>query len=285
MLVVSAPAEARRLGRTVRDVGREVENSRWLNRLARAGLAAKGASYALVGVLALEVAIGTGGKATSRQGALASIADETYGNVLLAALAVGFAGYAIWRFAQTFFDKSDVGDGPKGLALRAAYVTRGLIYAGLTLATVRLLTQADQPKSQNAEAHEKTALVLSWPAGRWIVGAAGVGLIGVGLNNGYRGVSTKFLDRWQTSTQREVPKWGARVGVVGLLARMVVFCLIGVFVIKAAYEYNPREAVGLDGALQKLAQHSYGSWLLGVVAIGLIAYAIFCAFEARYRQV
>jgi Domain of Unknown Function (DUF1206) len=282
---VSASVEARRLGRSVREVGREVENSRWLNWLARAGLAAKGVSYALVGVLALEVAVGAGGKATSRQGALADVAHHSWGKVLLTALAIGFAGYAIWRFAQTFFDRSNQGDGPKGLALRAGYFGRGLIYAGLTVATVRLLTMSDEPTPQNKEAHEKTAMVLSWPAGRWLVGAAGVCLIGAGLYNGYRGLSTKFLDRWQASTQRDAPKWGARAGVVGLLARLVVFCLIGVFVIKAAYEYDPREAVGLDGALQKLAHHSYGSWLLGAVAVGLLAYAVFCAFEARYRRV
>jgi hypothetical protein len=66
---------------------------------------------------------------------------------------------------------------------------------------------------------------------------------------------------------------------------MVVFALIGIFVVKAAYDYNPREAIGLDGALQKLASQSYGSWLLGIVAAGLLAYAVFCFFEARYREV
>ena len=277
---MSTSIEARRLGRAARQVEREVENSRWLDWLARAGLAAKGASYALVGVLAIKVAIGDGGKATSRQGALASIAHHGYGEVLLVALAIGFAGYALWRFAQTFFDKSNEGSGPKGLALRGGYFGRGLIYAGLTVITVRLLTQA-----QSQQAHEKTAMVLSWPAGRWIVGIAGACLVAAGLYNGYRGVTKKFLERWQSGGSYEAPKWGARAGVLGLLARMVVFGLIGVFLIKAAYDYDPRDAIGLDGALQKLAHHAYGSWLLGAVAAGLLAYAVFCAFEARYRRI
>jgi hypothetical protein len=80
-------------------------------------------------------------------------------------------------------------------------------------------------------------------------------------------------------------RWGTRSGVIGLPARMVVFTLIGIFVVKAAHDYNPSEAIGLDGALQKLASQSYGSWLLGIVAAGLLAYAVFCFFEARYREV
>jgi len=73
--------------------------------------------------------------------------------------------------------------------------------------------------------------------------------------------------------------------VVGLLARLVVFGLIGGFAIKAALEYDPNEAIGLDGALQKLSHQSYGPWLLGLTAAGLVAYAIFCFADARYRRV
>ena len=80
-------------------------------------------------------------------------------------------------------------------------------------------------------------------------------------------------------------KWGTRVGVVGLLARMVVLGLIGAFLVKAAVEYDPKEAIGLDGALQKLIHQSYGPWLLGLTAAGLVAYGLFCLVEARYRDV
>jgi hypothetical protein len=82
-----------------------------------------------------------------------------------------------------------------------------------------------------------------------------------------------------------IRRWSERIGLVGLLARAVVFCLIGAFVIKAAVDYNPRDAIGLDGALQKLANQAYGSWLLGLTAAGLLMYALFCFIEARYREV
>jgi hypothetical protein len=139
--------------------------------------------------------------------------------------------------------------------------------------------------SQDQKAHKATAEVLSWPAGTWLVGIGGACVAGAGLFNGYRGVTRKFRERWKTGEMsRQALKWGTRAGVVGLLARMVVFGLIGAFLIKAAVEYDPKEAIGLDGALQKLAGQSYGAWLLGLTAAGLLAYAIFCFVEARYRE-
>jgi hypothetical protein len=263
----------------------QVENASWLNALARVGLVAKGVSYALVGVLAIKLAADSGGKATSRQGALHTLAQHSFGKFVLVVLAFGFAAYAIWRFAQAFFDKNNDGDGAKGLAKRAGYFGRGAIYAGLTYSTIKILSGSAE-QSQNQKAHETTATLLSWPAGKWIVGAAGLALIGVGLWNGYRALEKKFLKNWRTEQMSAAAqRWGTRAGVVGLPARMVVFTLIGIFVVKAAYDYNPREAIGVDGALQKLASQSYGSWLLGIVAAGLLAYAVFCFFEARYREV
>ena len=263
----------------------QVENAAWLNALARVGLVAKGVSYALVGVLAIKLAADSGGKATSRQGALHTLAQHSFGKFVLVVLAFGFAAYAVWRFAQAFFDKNNDGDGAKGLAKRAGYLGRGAIYAGLTYSTIKILSGSAE-QSQNQKAHKTAATALSWPAGKWIVGAAGLVLIGVGLWNGYRGLEKKFLKNWKTEKMGPTAqRWGTRSGMVGLSARMVVFALIGIFVVKAAYDYNPREAIGLDGALQKLASQNYGSWLLGIVAAGLLAYAVFCFFEARYREV
>ena len=264
---------------------RQVENADWLNALARVGLVAKGVSFALVGILAIKLAVASGGEATSRQGALQSLAQQSFGKFLLILLALGFGAYALWRFAQTFFDKNDVGKGVNALAKRAGYFGSGTIYAILTYSTVKIISGAVE-QSQNQKAQKTTATVLSWPAGRWIVGAAGLVLIGVGLWSGYRGVGKKFLKDWMTEKMSAAAQsWGSRAGVVGLLGWMVVFALIGIFLVKAAHDYNPREAIGLDGALQKLANHSYGSWLLGIGAAGLLAYAVFCLFEARYRKV
>jgi hypothetical protein len=258
----------------------------WYAALARSGLVAKGLSYGLVGALAVKLAAGDGGKATSRQGALQSLAHHAFGRIVLIALAIGFAAYALWRFVQAFAEKPSEEDSAlKAWGKRLGYVGRGLGYAGLTYSTVKILT-GPGVQSQNANAHQSTAAVLKWPAGTWIVGAAGITLIGFALWNLYGGVARKFEDKWRVARLTPaVRRWGSRAGVVGHVARFVVFGLMGVFLTKAAIDYEPREAIGLDGALQKLAQASYGPWLLGLTAAGLVAYGVFCLVDARLRDV
>ena len=263
--------------------------SGWYAWLARGGLLAKGASYALVAVLAIGVAVGTGGATTSRQGALETLAQETWGKVVLVLLGVGFAAYAVWRFIQAFAER-DEDDGEKGTVKkwgkRAGYIGRGLIYASLTFTTVKLLVGAGGQQSQSAKAQQTTATVLDWPGGRWIVGIGGLCLIGAGFWNAYRGLKKKFEDKWRTGETSETERtWGGRAGLAGHLARAVVFTLIGIFIIKAALDYNPNEAIGIDGALQKLADAAYGPYLLGLTAAGLLCYAFYCLVDARYRDV
>jgi hypothetical protein len=263
--------------------------SGWYAWLARGGLIAKGVSFGIVGALAIGVAVGRGGKTTSRQGALQTLAQHGWGKVLLVLLAIGFAGYAIWRFVQAFAEREqDAGEkgALKKWGKRAGYIGRGAIYAGLTFTTVKLLAGSGAQQSQNEEAQKTTAIVLDWPAGRWIVAIAGLGVIGAGLWNLYRGIAKKFEDKWRTgemsTTER---KWGGRAGVAGHLARAVVFSLIGIFVTKAAIDFDPKDAIGLDGALQKLADASYGPYLLGLTAAGMVCYGAYCLVDARYRDV
>jgi Domain of Unknown Function (DUF1206) len=268
---------------------REAEaGSGWYAWLARTGLVAKGASFVLVGVLAIKVAVGAGGKATSRQGALATLADSTFGKILLVALAAGFAAYALWRFVQAFAEREDEDEAEehaKKWGKRAGYVGRGVIYASLTFTTIRILMGSGGGESQNQQAKQTTAGVLDWPGGRWIVGIAGLAIVGAGLWNAYRAVTKKFEKKWTGGMSETEEKWGGRAGVVGHLARGVVFTLIGIFITKAAIEYDPKEAIGLDGALQKLANASYGPFLLGITAAGLICYGLYCFVDARYRDV
>jgi hypothetical protein len=273
--VTNVPAG--QLGTEARTAGRRARHSTWVDRLARFGLVAKAASYALVAVLALALAFGAGGKATSREGALATIADETWGRVVLLALAAGFACYGVWRLLQGLFDEQD--EGAKGLAKRAGYLARAALYAVLTFATLKLATGSGGggSESQTGEARKATAQVLDWPAGRWLVAGAGAALVGAGLYNGYRGLTQKFEEKWRTGSMSGAERrWGGRIGTAGLLAA---------FLVKAAVEYDPQEAIGLDGALRTLAAQAYGAWLLGLVALGLLAYALHCLFEARYRDV
>ncbi len=277
---------------SVREARAEAESGSGLYAaIARTGLVAKGVSYAIVGGLAIALAAGAGGKATSREGALHTLAGNTLGGIALVLLALGFAAYALWRIVQAFAEREDSDEDEKKAAAkkwgkRAGYIGRAVIYGSLAYSAVKLLLGDEQSESQSEKAHKTTATVLSWPAGTWLVAIAGIVIFGVGLWNLYRAITRNFEEKWRTGEMgSDARRWGGRAGFVGHLARAIVFGMIGVFVFKAAVEYDPKEAVGIDGALQKLAAASYGPFLLGLTAAGLVAYAVYCFVDARYRDV
>jgi hypothetical protein len=251
--------------------------------LARVGLVARGVVYGIIGILALKLAIGAGGKATTQRGALMTLAQEPFGKALLIATAVGLAGYAAWRLVRAAIGRgSEQND--SGLH-RIAGVASGVAYATLCVTAVKILSGANSSGGSNSPKHT-TGGVLGWTGGTEIVGVVGAILIGVALFQGYKGVSKKFLDDSRTrDMSRGVKRAFTAIGVFGHLARMVVFGLIGYGLVKAAVDYNPRSAIGLDGALNKLLHNSYGPFLLGVVAAGLIGFAMYSIADARYAKV
>lgn len=265
--------------------GSRAVESRGFEWFARGGFVARGVVYGIIGLLALKLAFGAGGKTTDQKGALETIAQQPFGKVLLVLVAVGLAGYACWRFVRAALGHDRDGKADSG-GERVAAAASGVAYAGLCAIAVSILLGSSQGGSGSGGSQKAAGGVLGWPAGQWLVGLAGGVLIGVGLFQGYRGIKQDFLKDSKTEEMSaSVRRWVTRIGVVGHLARMVVFCLIGVFLIKAAIEYNPSAAVGLDGALRKVAAQTYGSILLGVVAAGLVAFALYSLSDARYRRI
>jgi hypothetical protein len=265
-----------------RRAGNGFVRSRGFEVAARAGLVARGAVYAIIGVLAFKLAIGEGGKVTNQQGAFHTLAHQPFGKLLLTLVAIGLGGYALWRFFR-----AALGHGPEGSDKgfdRIAAAGSGIVYAVLCSVAVQILTGSGS--SSSGDATKTTSGVLGWPGGVWIIGIAGVVMVGIGLYQGYRGITQSFLNDSKTEEMSPaVRRWIGRIGTVGHLARTVVFVLVGVFLVKAAVDYNPSAAVGLDGALAKLVHGPYGSYLLGIVAAGLVAFAFYSLSDARYRRI
>lgn len=263
--------------------GEAVARRREFEWLARAGLVARGVSYGIVGVLALKLALGSGGSAKSQKGALTAIAHQPFGKALLIAMAVGLAGYALWRLVRAGIGHGTQ-DTDSGLE-RVAGAASGVAYAALCLTALKILVGASTSGGANSP-KKTTGGVLDWTGGTTIVGGVGAILIGVALYQGYKGVSRRFLKdskTWEMS--RAVKRAFTAIGTFGHLARMVVFGLVGYGLIKAAVDYDPHKAIGLDGALSKLSHLSYGPFLLGVVATGLIGFALYSMADARYRKI
>lgn len=241
--------------------------------LLRSGWVAKGVLYVVVGVLAVQVALGGGpDEQADQQGALRAVRDQSFGAGLLAALALGLAAYAVWRLVDAW-----AGD-DSGLH-RAGHAVSGVAHAVLAVLAARLVF--DSSGGGGDQAPPLTARVLEAPAGRWLVGGAGLVLAAVGVKFVADGLRRSFLDELDAGADR---RWLEPLGVVGSVARGVVFLLLGWFVLRAAVQYDAREARGLDGALRALAGRPYGPALLLVVAVGLLAYGAFAALSARSRR-
>jgi hypothetical protein len=255
----------------------------WVERLARMGYAARGAVYVLVGLLAVQTAFGARRHATDTRGALHVVAQQSV--ALLAVLAVGLFGYALWRIVQGVLDAERKGSDPKGLAKRAAMVGSGLIYGGLALAAARLALGAHEGGGDHA-AQAWTARLMSMPFGRWLVAGVGIGVMIGGLQQIRRGWTAKFHDTLKTKEMDAAERRLAlRSGQLGFIARGVVFLLSGGFLVQAARRFDPGQVRGLAGALETLAQQPAGPWLLGATAVGLIAFGAYSLLLARYRRI
>lgn len=259
------------------------DTDRWLSRLGRLGLAARGVVYILIGWLALEIANGHPGQQADRQGALRTLATKPFGKFFLIAIAVGFVGYAAWRLADAFFgathDKKTKWPGRVGKA------ARGLLYLWFAFNAFKIAMSKPGVSDSNQQAHRGSAQLLHFPGGKWIVMLVGISFIAAGLYNGARAVTGKFFKDLKEQQMGERVKQILRiVGTSGLLARMVAFGLIGFFFVRSGLAHDPNQAIGIDGALKKLLSQAHGDILLSVVAIGLGAFGIFSLAQSKYRS-
>jgi hypothetical protein len=252
-----------------------------LQALARAGLVARGLVYAVVGILSFKLAVGAGGKAASQSGALQTVAKQPFGEVLLIALAIGLGAYAIWRLIEGVAGSRPDEDGAS--KRRVSAIGSAIAYAALCLTAVKVIAGAHVSSGSPRPA---AAGILGWPGGPVIVAIAGLVVIGIGAYQGYKGIARTFLEDSRTERMgQRIETVFTALGVVGHVARAVTFILIGYGLIKAAFDYSAKSAVGLDGALQKLAHASAGPLLLGIVALGFIAFALYSIADARYHRV
>jgi hypothetical protein len=267
--------------RDARSHGHQLGRSRGFCWFARFGIAARGVVYVVIGVLAVKLALGDGGKAPDQQGAFQAIAKQPLGTLLLAIVAAGMLGYASWRLLRAALGGTQ---GQDDLKDRIDGVASGISYGILFAFAVKILL--GEAAGGGADPDDAAGGVLGWPGGPWLVGLAGLVVVGVGLQQGYKGLTRSFMEGTDTNRMDDrVEHAYTAFGVFGHLARLVVFALIGAFLIKAALDFNPDEAVALDGALAKVADAPYGPLLLGIVAAGLIGFGAFSLVESRYRRV
>jgi len=258
----------------------------WIERLARVGFAAKALLYSIVGVLAFRAAFSDAGATIGSRGALVSLVRQPLGTLVLVVIAVGLFGYAAWRITEALVDPERRGTKPKGLAVRIGYAGRGVFHAWLGVQAIRLALGAGGRNTGGDGTEQWTARVLEAPLGSWIVIAAGLTVIGYGLYQIYRAWTAKLSKQLNLSRlSREAGSWLIKVSRFGLGARGVVFGVIGAYLVRAGTAHNANKAADTGEALSAIGHQPLGNWLLGIVAIGLVAYGAYEVVQSRYRVI
>lgn len=256
-------------------------------RAGRVAIATQGFLYVILGLLAIELAAGNHGAKASQRGAIEALARQPLGRVLLAIVAVGLACHVAWRLLLAVRGEPSGGEDGESVAKRAANAGRAIIYGSFTVAAVGLAFGGGGSGGSGSGAKEKqsTAFVLSWPAGRWLVIAVGLGIVGAGLWNVKRAVTRSFLEKLDCSSVSDGKERVVEVvGIVGYLARAFCYALVGWFLINAGWQHDSSETEGLDGALREFAITSNGTLLLLLLAIGLVLFGCFRVVDGLLRK-
>lgn len=258
----------------------------WLRWVARSGMVAEGVIYLLIGGLALAGAFDPSQHPSGSNGAMSKLAHVPLGRVLLALLALGLAAFVLWQVIQAVLDP-ECRKGKwtiKQVAIRIHHLWTAALHCGLVgLAAWQLLGFGHATNNGQTQKH-LTAMALHLSGGRWLVGGIAIGILIFGLIQ----LIMACIPERDTRMDLSQTRWRLPILallVLGYAARGALFGLIGIFLLHAAWNYDPRQATGVAGALQSLRHHPYGAWLLGAMAVGLIAFGLARIAKTRFREI
>jgi hypothetical protein len=253
-----------------------------IDRLARFGFGAKGVVTVLVGALALRYALGVGGRITGQQGAIESVLAQPFGRIILAVLAAGLVGYALWMFVAAIVDPERKGTRFPGVAERIGFFVTGVGYALLAYAGVNLLLRRKGGGGMDLD--DLAATVLTPRVGRWFVGLVGAIVMTAGVLQLRLGITGRFRRSLRAGLSKLARLVTTVSGSVGYVTLGILSLIVGYSLVRVAVDYDPSEAGGWDDALRLLSGLSEGRWLLGAAAVGLILYGLYFILLVRYRE-
>lgn len=265
-----------------------VHNDWWPDMVARAGYVAKGVVYIIIGVLALFAAFNGGDSTVGSRDAIRSLLDEPFGFAMVLVLTIGLACYAIWRWLQTFTDpEGDASGDAKGWGKRLVYLFSAVIYTTLTVWAVSLLMGTGSSSGGGDSGSQQwSAKVMQYTGGQLLIGIIGACVIAGGVMELVKAYKKSYLRDLDLSSVGASARKAIDVfGRAGLAARAVVFWLIGLSLIYAAWQANAQQVESFGEALGSLRSQPYGTWLFVAVSIGVLAYGAFQVVKGCLRHV
>ncbi len=258
-----------------------------MQRLAVLGFYTKGFLYVVIGAIALAVAIGVRGvRLADPQGALAAIAAEPYGKVLLVVFVVGAIGHGVWNVLRAITDVDGLGTKWQGIFVRSIQALIGTFYLGMAISAVEIIVSAGEAARSSKAEETFIALALAVPIlGAGFIGLIGLGLIGAGFTECYNGLSGRYQKnyrRWEITGFHG--KFITFLGIISFTVRAVLLVILGYFFLRAVFDDSPGR-IGLDAALRTLLHADYGHAVVAVAAVGLIGHGLLAFYEARFRKI
>lgn len=256
-----------------------------IKKMARTGFVAKGVVYAIIGVLTFKAAFDMGGQKAGQLQVLEFLEKQTFGNILLVLMALGLACYAAWRFIQSVKDPENIGDDAKGKAKRVGFFFSGLLYLGIgVLAALKAFGSGSGSSGSSGSAQQSSFLASE--TGLWVIGIVGAGIIIAGIFQFVKAYKNDYYKKFGLASLDDEKKRESikKTAQFGLSARGVILLIIGFFAIQAAVNSNPSQIKSTREAFSFIQESAYGPWLMGLVAAGLVAYAIYMFLMARYRR-
>jgi hypothetical protein len=267
----------------VRSSASRAANSKPLELLARGGFIAYGVIHLLFAWLALQVAYGNSSRETDQSGALQTLAKQPAGEFLVILIIIGMVAMAIWQAFEAAIGESGLRD-KAAMAERIVSGCRAVLYLYIGWLGYKVITGANASQSQSQQSSASSMMDSGF--GRFLVGLTGVIVVGVGVGLVVYGLKKKFEERLNTGQMRpSVHTTVRRLGMAGYTSKGIAYGIAGLLIVTAAVKYDPEKAGGLDAALKTLAGHSYGPWLLGLIALGIACFGVYCFFQAKYRKV
>jgi hypothetical protein len=272
-----------RAGQTAQQLGREAEQSDWVDHAGRVGLVAYGVMHLLIAWLALQLAFGDRSQSASAQGALHELAGQPFGDVLVWAIAVGLLLLALWQAIEALFGHRDL-DGRERVTKRLASAGKAVVYAAIGVSALRIATGSGSTSSEK-ETDSWTARLMDLPAGQVLVAAVGVVILGTGAYFVVRAWTEKYAEELnaegKSGTTGSAYLW---LGKLGYTAKGIAFGIVGVLFLYAALTHDPHKSGGLDQALHELLGQPFGPYLLAAIAVGIGCFGLFCFARALHLR-
>jgi hypothetical protein len=266
-------------GNSAGNMGRRVENSEWLERAIRVGFVAYGAVHLLIAWLAIQLALGNHSKQPNQKGAMQQLAKQPFGHVLVWAVALGMICLVVWRLIDAAFGHSEETEDMAKWRKRATSLIRAIVYGVVAFSALRVAVGA----GSQSKGRSTTAKLMDQPFGRWLVGIAGLVVLGYGAYMAYRGFTEKYRKHLDAEgNSGKSAQAYIMFGKVGYIAKGASIAIVGLLFLYAAITHEPKKSGGLDDALRALLQQPFGPVLLFLIAIGIGAYGLFCFARARH---